>query len=61
MGGRPEQASRHRAGGDGLGGQPINGRLVLFPSFLLHSALPYRGDTDRIIVSFNSRTRIAPS
>ncbi|MEM0945156.1 MAG: putative 2OG-Fe(II) oxygenase [Pseudomonadota bacterium] len=41
--------------------QPTNGRLVLFPSFLLHSALPYRGETDRIIVSFNSRTRIAPS
>lgn len=36
--------------------QPKNGRLVLFPAFLLHSALPYRGEADRIILSFNSRT-----
>ena len=36
--------------------QPINGRMVIFPSFLLHSALPYRGQTDRIIISFNSQT-----
>lgn len=36
--------------------QPINGRLVLFPAYLLHSALPYSGATDRVILSFNSRT-----
>lgn len=40
--------------------QPVNGRLILFPSYLLHSALPYTGGTDRIIVSFNSRTSVAP-
>ena len=40
--------------------EPKNGRLVLFPAFLLHSALPYQGKEDRIIVSFNSRTRVAP-
>ncbi|MEL6477010.1 MAG: TIGR02466 family protein [Pseudomonadota bacterium] len=39
---------------------PQNGRLVLFPSYLLHAALPYQGETDRIIVSFNSRTYITP-
>ncbi len=38
--------------------QPTEGRLVIFPSYLLHSALPYMGDTDRVIVSFNSRTEI---
>lgn len=27
--------------------EPMNGRMVIFPSFLLHSALPCRGDTDR--------------
>lgn len=38
--------------------QPIDGRLVVFPSFLLHSALPYRGARDRIILSFNSQTHV---
>ena len=38
--------------------QPMNGRMVIFPSFLLHSALPYFGKTDRIIVSFNSVTTV---
>lgn len=38
--------------------QPMNGRLVIFPSFLLHSALPYRGSTDRIVMAFNSRTDV---
>ncbi|MEL7469208.1 MAG: putative 2OG-Fe(II) oxygenase [Pseudomonadota bacterium] len=41
--------------------QPTNGRLVIFPSYLLHSALPYTGDKDRIIISFNSRTTLAPA
>lgn len=38
--------------------QPMAGRMVIFPSYLLHSALPYRGNKDRIIVSFNSVTRL---
>lgn len=36
--------------------EPREGRLVVFPSYLLHSALPYQGTRDRIIISFNSRT-----
>lgn len=32
---------------------PEPGRLVLFPSYLPHKAMPYEGQTDRIIVSFN--------
>ncbi len=36
--------------------QPIEGRLVLFPSYLLHSALPYFGAADRIVLAFNTRT-----
>ena len=36
--------------------EPVAGRLVLFPSYLLHSALPYTGGRERIILSFNSRT-----
>ncbi len=35
--------------------EPVDGQLVLFPSFLLHSALPYTGDKDRIVISFNSQ------
>jgi uncharacterized protein (TIGR02466 family) len=34
---------------------PEDGLLVLFPSYLLHSALPYRGTKDRIVISFNSQ------
>jgi uncharacterized protein (TIGR02466 family) len=34
---------------------PKDGLLILFPSYLLHSALPYRGTQDRIVISFNSR------
>lgn len=33
--------------------RPEEGKLILFPSFLPHMAMPYQGDKDRIIVSFN--------
>lgn len=31
------------------------GTLVVFPSYLRHSALPYTGQRDRIVVAFNTR------
>lgn len=31
------------------------GMLLLFPSYLTHSALPYRGVKDRIVIAFNAR------
>ncbi len=34
---------------------PKDGLLFLFPSYLLHSALPYRGTIDRIVIAFNSK------
>lgn len=34
--------------------EPIAGQLVLFPSWLAHQALPYDGDKERVIVSFNA-------
>jgi uncharacterized protein (TIGR02466 family) len=37
--------------------EPHEGELVVFPSFLPHKALPYTGDKDRIIVSFNAQIR----
>jgi uncharacterized protein (TIGR02466 family) len=36
---------------------PCEGDLVVFPSFLPHKALPYSGDRERIIVSFNAQIR----
>jgi hypothetical protein len=35
--------------------EPEAGTLVLFPSHLKHAALPYEGEQDRIIVSFNAQ------
>ncbi len=34
--------------------EPVPGQLLLFPSWLAHQALPYDGDKDRIIISFNA-------
>lgn len=35
--------------------EPEVGKLVLFPSYLPHMAMPYEGDLDRIIISFNAQ------
>lgn len=32
-----------------------DGLLLLFPSYLLHSGLSYRGKEDRIVIAFNAR------
>jgi uncharacterized protein (TIGR02466 family) len=37
---------------------PTDGLLVLFPSYLLHSGLPYSGEQDRVVVAFNSRSTV---
>jgi uncharacterized protein (TIGR02466 family) len=37
---------------------PEEGKLILFPSYVKHLAVPYRGTRDRIIVSFNSRVTV---
>ena len=34
------------------------GMLLLFPSYLQHSALPYQGRQDRIVIAFNSRSSV---
>ena len=39
--------------------QPLPGQLVVFPSWLAHQAMPYAGEQDRIIVSFNARVHSA--
>lgn len=35
--------------------QPVAGQVVIFPSYLKHSALPYFGGKDRVVVAFNAR------
>ncbi len=32
-----------------------NGVLLLFPSYLLHSGLPYNGSEDRVVIAFNAQ------
>lgn len=32
-----------------------DGLLILFPSYLRHSGLPYHGTRDRIVIAFNAR------
>ena len=34
--------------------EPKDGVLIVFPSYLMHSALPYTGETDRVVISFNT-------
>ena len=39
--------------------EPVAGQLLLFPSWLAHQALPYDGERERIIVSFNASIHAA--
>lgn len=39
--------------------EPLPGQLVLFPAWLAHQALPYDGEAERVIVSFNARVHHA--
>lgn len=39
--------------------EPVPGQLVLFPSWLAHKAMPYVGDKDRMIISFNASIHAA--
>ena len=35
-----------------------DGMVLLFPSYLLHSVLPYRGAQDRIVIAFNTQVHL---
>jgi uncharacterized protein (TIGR02466 family) len=39
---------------------PEDGWLILFPSYLQHSALAYRGRKDRVVIAFNCQVQRAP-
>ncbi len=38
---------------------PTPGQLVVFPAWLPHQAMPYDGDQDRVIISFNASVHAA--
>ena len=38
-----------------LDAAPTEGELIVFPAFLPHKAMPYIGERDRIVVSFNAQ------
>jgi hypothetical protein len=38
---------------------PQPGQLIVFPSWLAHQAMPYQGQLDRVIVSFNASVHAA--
>lgn len=39
---------------------PEEGKLLMFPSYVKHLAVPYRGTRERVIVSFNARVFVPP-
>ena len=39
--------------------EPLPGQLLLFPSWLAHKAMPYDGEKERIIISFNASIHAA--
>jgi uncharacterized protein (TIGR02466 family) len=40
---------------------PEEGKLFMFPSYVKHLAVPYRGKKDRVLISFNSRVILPES
>lgn len=38
--------------------EPVPGQLVVFPAWLPHQAMPYDGDAERIIISFNASLHV---
>jgi len=34
--------------------EPLEGQIIIFPSYLKHSALPYFGNKDRVVIAFNT-------
>jgi len=38
--------------------EPVEGQLVVFPAWLPHQAMPYDGEAERIIISFNASVHV---
>ncbi len=58
FGGNHSDYGNHYLGQGHLDVPPLPGTLVLFPAYLLHSGLPYKGAKDRVILSFNSTSTL---
>jgi uncharacterized protein (TIGR02466 family) len=41
--------------------EPQAGKLVIFPSYMKHSALTYIGEADRVVIAFNAQVHLLPS
>lgn len=37
---------------------PLAGEVIVFPSYLKHAALPYFGETERVVIAFNATVRL---
>lgn len=37
---------------------PVAGQVIIFPSYLKHSALPYFGQQDRVVIAFNAQIHL---
>ncbi len=35
--------------------EPVEGQIIIFPSYLKHSALPYFSQEDRVVIAFNAQ------
>ena len=53
-GGRLNDYGNHYLGSSSVDFPPSPGTLVLFPAYLLHSGLPYKGLKDRVLLAFNT-------
>lgn len=53
-GGRLNDYGNHYLGSSSVDFPPSPGTLVLFPAYLLHSGLPYKGLKDLVLLAFNT-------
>lgn len=49
----PSTAFLNGAGWRAVDVEPVSGRVLLFPSFVVHEVLPYEGGSDRVTINFN--------
>jgi uncharacterized protein (TIGR02466 family) len=40
---------------------PLAGQIIIFPSYLKHAAMPYFGESDRVVLAFNCQVNAKPS
>jgi uncharacterized protein (TIGR02466 family) len=58
LGGRYQDYGNHYLSDNSLDPPLREGLLLLFPSYLLHSGLPYLGQSQRIVIAFNAQIQL---